>query len=68
VLDANRILRYHGRLDGSRDPAQATTHELRDALDAVLSGKPAPAETHAFGCAILRQKPATRTAAAVTND
>lgn len=57
VLDANAVLRYHGRLDDSRDPAAATTHELRDAVSAVLSGKAAPAETHAFGCAILRQSP-----------
>ncbi len=58
VLDKNAVLRYHGRFDDSRDPAQTTTHELRDAVSAVLSGKPAPAETHAFGCAILRQSPA----------
>lgn len=67
VLDKNAVLRYHGRFDDSRDPAAAKTHDLRDAVSSVLSGKPAPAETHAFGCAILRQNPATRTAAA-TND
>src|SRR3989442_12214597 len=48
-------LRYHGRIDDSRDPALITTSDLRAALDAVAAGKPvAVAETKAFGCTIKR--------------
>lgn len=59
VLDRTGVLRYHGRIDSSRDAAQATSHELRDTLAALTDGKggSVPAETHAFGCAILRQAP-----------
>ncbi|MFO0851154.1 MAG: redoxin family protein [Gemmataceae bacterium] len=62
VLDADKRLRYRGRIDdqyrlgGTRpDP---TTHDLRDALDAVLAGKPvATPETPADGCPIPFPKP-----------
>ena len=48
-------LRYHGRIDDSRDPAHITTRDLSAALDAVAAGKPvAVAETKAFGCTIKR--------------
>src|SRR3989442_10629945 len=48
-------LRYHGRIDDSRDPALITTRDLGAALDAVAAGKPvAVAETKAFGCTIKR--------------
>lgn len=54
-LDANNKLAYHGRIDNNRDIAQVATSELRDALDAALSGKPvAKTEAAAFGCAIRR--------------
>jgi thiol-disulfide isomerase/thioredoxin len=49
---------YHGRIDNlyvsvGRKRFEATTHELRDSLDAILAGKPAPiASTTAVGCAI----------------
>ena len=52
VFDADRTLRYTGRMDDNpRTPGQETTHELRDALDALLSGKapPVPA-TNPIGC------------------
>ena len=55
VLDANNKLVYHGRIDNSRDLAQVNSSELRDALDATLSGKPVTKATAAaFGCAIKR--------------
>ncbi len=57
VLDGARRLVYRGRIDdrnrigGSRD--EATRHELVDALDAVLDGKPvATPETAVDGCKI----------------
>src|SRR5271170_8018925 len=40
VFDAERKLRYTGRMDDNpRNPGKETTHELRDALDAILAGK-----------------------------
>jgi peroxiredoxin len=54
-LDANNKLVYHGRIDNSRDMSQVNSNELRDALDAVLSGKPVAKTTaNAFGCSIKR--------------
>jgi peroxiredoxin len=55
VMDANGVLRYHGRIDDSQNPANITSHDLRDTLDALLAGKNPPrAETKAFGCTIKR--------------
>lgn len=60
VLDSNLIVRYHGRIDNSHKAGEANTHELRDAIDAVISGKEAPKkETKAFGCSIKRVKKAS---------
>jgi peroxiredoxin len=54
-IDANNKLVYHGRIDNSRDGSQIMSTELRDALDATLSGKPvAKTEAAAFGCSIKR--------------
>ena len=54
-LDAANKLVYHGRIDNAQNPANVTTSELRDALDAVLAGKPVPkSEAKAFGCSIKR--------------
>jgi peroxiredoxin len=54
VLDAEGTLVYEGRIDDSwKDPAAATSHDLRDALEAVLAGKPVPApQTNPMGCSI----------------
>jgi thiol-disulfide isomerase/thioredoxin len=54
VFDEARKLRYHGRIDDNhRDLAKVTSHDLREALDALLAGKdPRTAETTAFGCSI----------------
>src|SRR5437660_12660216 len=55
LFAADWTLRYHGRIDDSRDPAHRTTRDLSAALDAVAAGKPvAVAETKAFGCTIKR--------------
>lgn len=56
VLDPSGRVLYRGRIDNlytadGRRREQATTHDLQDALDAVLAGKRPPvAETRAFGC------------------
>ena len=56
VLDPNGNLLYHGRIDENQDdPKGVRSPDLRNALDAVLSGRPVPAaETKAFGCTIKR--------------
>ncbi len=56
VVDPRGILRYHGRIDeNSEDAAKVTSPDLKNALDALLAGKPiAKAETKAFGCSIKR--------------
>jgi peroxiredoxin len=52
VFDAERRLRYTGRMDDNpRQPGKETTHELRDALDALLEGRQPPAPvTNPIGC------------------
>jgi peroxiredoxin len=52
VFDQERKLRYTGRMDDNpRTPGQETTHELRDAVDALLAGKkPAVELTNPIGC------------------
>ena len=56
VLDPKGNLLYHGRIDENQDDPQGVkSPDLRNALDAVLSGRPVPAaETKAFGCTIKR--------------
>jgi peroxiredoxin len=56
VLDPKGTLLYHGRIDENQDdPKGVKSPDLRNALDAVLSGRPVPAaETKAFGCTIKR--------------
>ncbi|HYP24659.1 MAG TPA: redoxin domain-containing protein, partial [Actinomycetota bacterium] len=52
VFDGERKLRYQGRIDDAeRDPAAAKSHDLREAIDALLAGKlPPKASTNVFGC------------------
>jgi len=55
VFDASGTLRYHGRIDDSKDPSGISKRDLRDALAAIADGRPVPvAETKAFGCTIKR--------------
>ena len=42
VFDAERKLRYVGRIDDNENPAKATTHDARDAIEAVLAGQARP--------------------------
>jgi peroxiredoxin len=64
VFDAGGRLRYHGRIDDNhQDEAQAVSHDLRDALDALLDGKlPEVEETGAYGCSIKWNPAQTQTA------
>lgn len=53
VFDASRRLRYTGRIDDSAKPQKVTTRDTRDAIEALLAGRPVPAEkTRTFGCSI----------------
>ena len=55
VIDHAGIVRYHGAIDDSQNPARVKSKSLRDALDALLRGADVPkSETKAFGCSIKR--------------
>jgi len=67
VVDATGAIRYRGRIDNfyaalGKARQQVTKHDVRDALDAVLDGRPVTSpETEALGCfivdpAIIRRK------------
>jgi peroxiredoxin len=58
VLDKDRKIRYIGALDDNiDDESKVTKRHLRDAVDAVLSGKPVEIEeTRATGCGIGYRK------------
>ena len=54
-LDASNKLVYRGRIDSNRNVDQVTANELRDAIEANLSGKPVTKTVAtAFGCSIKR--------------
>ncbi|MGJ5820046.1 redoxin domain-containing protein [Paludibaculum fermentans] len=51
VFDAERKLRYEGRIDNSQRESLVKIQDLRNALDAMLAGKPvAVPHTPVFGC------------------
>jgi len=55
VLNPNYEILYHGRIDDSQRESDLKSHDLRNALDEILSGKPvSKKETKAFGCSIKR--------------
>lgn len=65
VLDGQGIVRYRGRIDDNRDRSKIIRHDLQEALDALLAGKPvARPRTLAIGCSIFRDRPAVNTASA----
>ena len=69
VVDARGAVRYRGRIDNfyaslGKPRRTVTEHDLTDALDAILAGKPVPRpETEALGCFITR--PSTRSASSL---
>jgi len=53
VVDATGAVRYRGRIDDNSVATKVTAHDLNDALDALLAGKPVPAATaKPIGCHI----------------
>jgi peroxiredoxin len=51
VFDKDRKLRYQGRFDNSYRVELVKSHDARNAVDALLAGKPVPVEqTGVFGC------------------
>ncbi len=55
VLNSSLEILYHGRIDDSRRESDVSSHDLRNALDQVLDGKPVTvSETKAFGCTIKK--------------
>jgi hypothetical protein len=62
VVDRAGSIRYSGRIDNfyaalGRPRQRVTEHDLRDALDAVLAGRPVPRpRTDAVGCHIVDPK------------
>jgi thiol-disulfide isomerase/thioredoxin len=51
IFDERRRLRYEGRVDNSQRESLVKTQEARDAIDALLAGKPVPVpHTGVFGC------------------
>ena len=60
LLDAKGTVVYHGALDdNAREPEKVTARWLKDAIDALLSGKQIePNQTKALGCSIKWKKSA----------
>ena len=54
LLNSEGIIVYHGRMDDSpRDPTKVTTSELKDAIDAMISGiAPSVVSTESIGCSV----------------
>jgi len=51
IFDSERKLRYQGRLDNNTREPLVTTKDARNAIDALLVGKPVPVEsTPSVGC------------------
>lgn len=57
ILDRDGILRYQGAVDNITFRKREATHFfLQEAVEALLVGRlPEPAETPAYGCAIVRE-------------
>ncbi len=51
IFDQDRNLRYEGRVDDSQRASLVKSQDARNAIEALLAGKPVPvAHTPAFGC------------------
>jgi thiol-disulfide isomerase/thioredoxin len=58
VFDHQRILRYTGHIDNNPREKLVTVRDARNAIDAVLAGKPLPVETTAvIGCVTKWKRP-----------
>lgn len=55
LIDKNKTILYHGRIDDNRDAGKVTTNDLRNALDEAIAGKDISVNnTKSFGCSIKR--------------
>lgn len=53
VFDRPRTLRFAGRLDDAENPARTKVQDTRNAIEALLGGRPVPVEkTKVFGCSV----------------
>ncbi|MBI5405104.1 MAG: thioredoxin family protein [Candidatus Kerfeldbacteria bacterium] len=54
VFDRNRHLQYRGRInDNWKEPARATSHDLKDAIHAILRGeRPGMEQQPSMGCSL----------------
>jgi peroxiredoxin len=53
LFDGQGKLRYHGKMDDSKEASAAKVNYLREAADAILSGKEVKQpETYSIGCTI----------------
>jgi peroxiredoxin len=53
IFDKGRKLRFVGRIDDSAKPENVKSHDTRNAIEALLAGRPVPVEkTKTFGCSI----------------
>jgi thiol-disulfide isomerase/thioredoxin len=53
LFDRDRKLRFRGRIDDHENRAKTSTHDTRNAIEALLAGRPVPVETtRTFGCSI----------------
>jgi peroxiredoxin len=53
IFDEKRLLRYSGRIDDGEKPGSEKTLDTRNAIEAMIAGKPVPVEkTKTFGCSI----------------
>jgi peroxiredoxin len=51
IFDSERKLRYEGRVDNNPSEPYVTQQDARNAIEALLAGKPVPvAKTPSFGC------------------
>jgi thiol-disulfide isomerase/thioredoxin len=66
VFDRERTLRYEGRIDDNLQESKVTQHDARDAIDALLAGKPVTTtQTRAAGCVPVWRNAAPDAAASV---
>ncbi len=62
VIDAHGIVRYRGRIDDNPVSSRVVSHDLANALDAVLAGQPVGTpRTLVVGCGIRRASTAAAT-------
>lgn len=55
VIDKDKVILYHGRIDDNKDASKVSSHDLKNALDEILAGKDVSVKsTKSFGCTIKK--------------